>query len=122
MSRTLPIDQESVAAFRRALQGVVDPLAAVAGEKGEMVFLATKTFGQDYMMFCDSVVANDFYPLHTRSEARRRREALFPYLGQPLFHGGLSHAGFLFNVFADKASGVVIHWEVQPEPGAQTRE
>jgi hypothetical protein len=119
MSRALAVDQESVAAFRGALQGAVDPLAAVAGEKGEMVFLATKTFGQDYMTFCDSVGANDLYPLHTRSEARRRREALFPYLGQPLLHGVLSHEGFLLNVFVDKASGVVIHWEWQPEPGSQ---
>jgi hypothetical protein len=47
---------------------------------------------------------------------RRRREAIFPYLGKPPLHGGLSHAGFLLNVFVGKASGVVIHWESQPKP------
>jgi len=117
----LVFDQESVPAFRSLLQVAVDPLVAAAGEKGEMVFLATKTFDQGYMAFCDSLSANSFYPLHARSEARRRREALFPYLGLPLFHGILSHAGFLFNVFVDKASGAVIHWESQPEPGPQQR-
>ena len=80
------------------------------------MFLDTKTFEQNYMAFCDNFAANSFYPPHARSEMRRRREAIFLYLGQPLLHGGLSHAGFMLNVFVDKASGVVIHWESQPEP------
>jgi hypothetical protein len=47
----------------------------------------------------------------------QRQQVIYPYLGQPLLHGGLSHAGLSFNVFVDKASGVVIHFEVNWEPG-----
>ncbi len=114
--RDFIIEQQNVSAFRAALRAVADPLAAGAGEAGELVFLNTKTFEQDYMAFCDNFVANGFYPPYARSEMRRRREAIFPYLGKPFLHGGLSHAGFMLNVFVDKASGVVIHWESQPEP------
>ena len=114
--RAFTIKQEHVPAFRAALRAVADPLAAGAGEAGEIVFLDTKTFEQDYMAFCDDFAANSRYPPHARSGMRQRREAIFPYLGQPLLHGGLSHVGFMLNVFVDKASGVVIHWESQPEP------
>jgi hypothetical protein len=110
------IEQEHVPAFQAALRAVADPLAAAAAEAGEIVFLDTKTFGQDYMEFCDNFAANSFYPPQARSEMRRRRQAIFPYLGQPLLHGGLSQAGFMLNVFVDKASGAVIHWESQTEP------
>lgn len=116
MLRDFTIEQEHVPAFRAALLAVPDPLAAGAGEAGEIVFLDTKTFEQDYMAFCDNFAANSSYPPHARSEARRRREAIFPYLGQPLLHGGLSHAGSMLNVFVDKASNIVIHWESQLEP------
>jgi hypothetical protein len=114
--RDFNIEQEYVPAFRAALQAEADPLAAGAGETGDIVFLDTKTFEQDYMAFCDNFCANNFYPEHARSEMRQRRESIFPYLGQPLLHGGLSHDGFMLNVFVDKSSGVVVHWESQPEP------
>ena len=114
--RDFTIEQEYVSALKLRLRSVNDPLAAGAAEAGEIVFLDTKTFELDYMAFCDNFAANSFYPPHARSEMQRRREAIFPYLGKPLLHGGLSHAGFVLNVFVDKASGVVIHWESQPEP------
>ena len=114
--RAFTIEQEHVAAFRAALRVVADPSAADAGETGEIVFLDTKTFEQDYLAFCDDFAANSFYPPRARAEMRRRRAALAPHLGRPLLHGGLSHAGSMFNVFVDKSVGVVIHWESKPEP------
>lgn len=114
--RDFTIEQEHVPAFRVALQAVADPLAAGAGEVGEIIYLETKSLEQDFLVFCDNFVANSFYPPHARSEMQRRRTAIFPYLGQPLLHGLLSHAGFMLNVFVDKASYVVIHWESKPEP------
>ena len=116
--REFTIEQENVPAFRRALRALADPLVAEAGESGEFVFLDTTTFEHDYMAFCDNFADNSFYPPDARSEMRRRRQAIFPYLGKPLLHGALSHVGFMLNVFVDKASGVVIHWESQPEPGS----
>ena len=116
MVREFTIEQECVPALRAALRAVADPLAAGAGEAGEIMFLDTKTFEQDYIAFCDNFAANSFYPPHARSGMRQRRAAIFPYLGQPLLHGGLSHDGLMLNVFVDKASGIVIHWESQPEP------
>lgn len=116
MVRAFTIEAEHVPAFRAALRAVADPVAAGAGVAGEIVFLDTKTFEPDYMAFCDNFAANSFYPPHARSEMRRRRAAIFPYLGRPLLHGGLSHDGNMLNVFVDKAAGVVIHWESQPEP------
>src|SRR5262245_23392592 len=108
----LPIEQEHIPAFRAALRAVADPLAPGAAEAGDVVFLATKVFEQDYLTFCDNFAARRWsHSARARSRMRQRREALRPYLGRPILHGGLSHAGFALNVFVDKASGVVIHWE-----------
>ena len=113
----LTVDQDLVPAFRAALSAVPDPLAAGAGEAGEIVFLGTVVFENDYMRFCDDFAASWFtYPRRARDRMRRRREALFPHLGQSLLHGGVSYQGFALNVFVVQASGVVACWESQAEP------
>ena len=115
MLSELLIEQEHIPAFRAALGAAPDLLAAGAAEAGDIVFLATKVIEQGYLTFCDNFAARRWtYPAHARSKMRRRREALRPHLGLPILHGGVSHAGFMLNVFVDKASGAVIHWERDP--------
>jgi hypothetical protein len=116
LMETIAIEREHAPAFRATLRAVEDPLAAGAADGGQIFFLDTKVFEQSYMEFCDYYAASDSHPPDSRSGMRQRREAIYPYLGQSLLHGGLSHAGFMFNVFVDKASGVVNHLEVNREP------
>lgn len=114
----LTVDQESVPAFRAALRAVPDPLVSGAGEVGEIVFLDTKVFDDEYMRFCDDFAAGWLrYPKRAREEMRRRRAALFPHLGQPILHGGVSYRGFALNVFVVQASGAVACWESRAEAG-----
>jgi hypothetical protein len=109
---TFSIGQEHVPAFRAALRAGPDSLAAGAADAGEIVFLDTKVFEQDYMTFCDNFAARRWtYSAHARLRMRRRREAIYSYLGRPILHGVLYHAGFVLNVVVDNASGAVIHRE-----------
>ncbi len=121
MLAKLPIEQEQITVFRAAVKAVTDSRVANAGACGELVFLKTKVFEQDYMDFCDNFIANDYYPEYARSKMQLRRDALLPFLGHPLLHGGLQCGeipvgGFGLNVFVDKASGRVIHWELNALP------
>jgi Type II secretion system (T2SS), protein E, N-terminal domain len=113
---TIAIETEHAPTFLAALRAVEDPLVAGAAEGGEIYFLDTKVFDQGYMELCDYAAASNSNSPGIRSEMRQRREASYPFLGLPLIHGGLSHAGSSFNVFVDKTSGVVIHFEVHREP------
>ncbi len=113
MLSEFPIEHESVEAFRSYLRATEDPDNERIGELGEIVFLDTKVFHDDYMQFCDDFAANSLtYPKHARDEMRQRRAALFPYLGMAILHGGISYEGVFLNVFVLKSTGQVLCCEL----------
>jgi hypothetical protein len=90
MLRDFIIEEENVPSFRAALMAVGDSLAVAASVDGQFVFLETKVIDQSWIVMWDDYVANNDYPPENRSGVQRRREAIFPFLGQPILHGGLN--------------------------------
>lgn len=109
MLSELPIEHESVEAFRSYLRATEDPINQRIGELGELAFLDTKVLLENDLKFCDDFAANWLaYPKRARDEMRQRRVALYPYVGMSILHGGISYEGTSLNVFVLKSTGQIL--------------
>ena len=112
MLNEFPIERDNVATFRDALRDAISPDAA---REGEVFFLETKVFNADYLAFLEDCATKSSYAPSSREAARRRKLALEPHTGQAILHGGVSHGDVVYNVFVEKLTARMIHFEAIPK-------
>jgi hypothetical protein len=113
---TIQSEEVQIPDFRAALRAGGVPWVAQAADKGDVDFLDTKIFNQGDMNFYDVVASTKSRSLKKRSEILERRDALIPYLGKPILHGVILFEDWMITAFVEKATGIVIHYELSRQP------
>jgi hypothetical protein len=103
MSPDVPLEEEYIPLFWKALAAATDPLAAAAATDGEIVYLGPREARQGYLEFCDHFIASGL-PAQAREQMRQQRDALRPYLDRRVLKGGVRHAGRHYEAYIDMAT------------------